>query len=145
MHTCDFCHIRDNPHDGVIAQTSHSIAFMDKHPLVAGHCLVSTRTHHESLMDASDEELLDLMTLVARIERALLDAGLGEGIDMRQHFRPFLPEGKYVKRHVHVHLLPRHEGDAIFTEAAIKEGGLRREPDEKELFATAGKIRKALK
>ena len=145
MQPCDFCHIRDNPHEGVIEQTFLSLAFMDKHPIARGHCLVTTKKHHESLMEVSDEELLDLFQLVARIEKALLRADLGEGVDMRQHFRPFLPEGKYVKRHVHVHLVPRREGDAIFTEAAVKEMGLRREPSESTLFKVAGDIRKALK
>jgi diadenosine tetraphosphate (Ap4A) HIT family hydrolase len=145
MHNCDFCHIRDNPHEGVIAQTAHSIAFMDKHPIAEGHCLVTTRTHHESLMEVPDAELLDLFKVVARVEKAILAAGLGDGVDMRQHFRPYLPEGKYVKRHVHVHLLPRRDGDDVFTQVAVKEMGLRTEPAEKDLFATASLIRKELK
>ena len=113
MGDCDFCNIIDNPHEGVIAESEHAIAFMDKHPIAPGHCLVTTRKHHESLMEVSDRELLGLFKLVAKVEKALLRAGLGEGVDLRQHFRPFLPEGKYVKRHVHVHIVPRFEGDGF--------------------------------
>lgn len=145
MASCPFCHVRDNPHEGVIAQSKHSLAVLDKHPLVRGHCLAVTRTHYDSLMQVPQEELLDLMQLAVRVEKALLAAGFGEGVDLRQHYRPFLPESKFVVRHVHLHLVPRSEGDELFVKATIKEVPLRKEPPEKQLFAAAKEIRKALK
>ncbi len=145
MADCPFCHVRDNPHEGVIAETRHSLGIVDKRPLVRGHSLVVTRKHYDSLFNVPDDELLDLLKLAVRVEKALLDGGFGEGVDLRQHYRPFLEESDLVVRHVHLHLVPRNAGDELFTKATAREVPLRMRPTEKKLFEVAGEVRKALK
>ncbi len=145
MAACPFCHVRDNPHEGVVATSKHALAVMDKHPVVKGHCLVITAKHYDSLLAVPDAELLDLLKLAVRVEKALLASGFGGGVDLRQHYRPFLEESELVVRHVHLHLVPRKEGDEIFRKAGLRELALRTSPPEKDLFAAAGQIRKALK
>jgi diadenosine tetraphosphate (Ap4A) HIT family hydrolase len=39
---------------------------------------------------------------------------LGDGVDLRQNYRPFMQKGKLSVRHIHFHLVPRTQDDYIY-------------------------------
>lgn len=122
---CRFCNEYLTP-EKVLMESKYSFVVMDKYPLRHGHSLVVPKEHRESLLEMSEEELSDIILLIKRWEAFLVASLKPEGIDVRQHYRPFLEETKLKVDHVHFHILPRGNMDDLFMKAGIHERDLRR-------------------
>lgn len=108
MTTCVFCNIKED----IILESDNCIVVLDKNPVVKGHLLVITKKHFVSLVDIPDDVMLDIMKTIKKMEKRLIEK-LKVGIDLKQHYRPFLKEGELVKKHIHFHLIPRSFEDDI--------------------------------
>lgn len=115
-----------------VYEDEHTIAFMDAGQVNPGHCIVATKQQVETLMELDDATAAALFRTVTRVARAV-DAAFGPaGMTLLQANRP---AGWQTVPHVHVHVLPRHDGDGV---------GLtwpRKNPPLEELQALAGRIR----
>jgi histidine triad (HIT) family protein len=106
---CIFCAIvaGDIPARAV-RETDHTVAFLDANPLAPGHTLVVPREHYERLEDVPDDvsETLfaEVHALTSRVEAAVDADGLNVGINDGEAAGQEVP-------HVHVHIVPRFEGD----------------------------------
>ena len=110
---------------------------MDIQPVVRGHMLVVPRAHAAYLADLDPEDGARLFKVGQLAAAALRNSGLRcEGVNF------FLADGEVAGQevfHVHLHVIPRFEGDGF---------GLRLPPDYSfrprvELDETAGAIRRA--
>jgi histidine triad (HIT) family protein len=105
---CIFCKIiSGNIPAKILKETTLSISFLDAFPLAKGHVLVIPKTHHQKIQDMSNDENIDLFSLVHEmiskvdsVSGATLVA-VHNGIDAGQE----VP-------HVHVHLIPRSKDDS---------------------------------
>ena len=122
---CVFCQVHNDESHRVIYSNSHCVAVLDKYPVVQGHCLVIPRRHVEKLQDLTKVEVLSLFDAITKVEDALLSLKLGDGVDLRQHYRPFLEESMLKVNHVHFHLLPRKNNDELYSKALVNELDLR--------------------
>ena len=139
---CVFCEVAEGKaHRALLGENKHALAVLDSYPILEGHSLVIPRKHHKSLWDIPKGELNAIFDLIIETEKMLLENLPCEGVDLRQHYRPFIPEGRLVKQHVHFHLIPRKSWDELFKKAGTKETELRTEPKQKELDKLAEKIR----
>lgn len=81
-------------------------------PYNNGHLMVVPNRHIASLVDATPEELAELMELTRRTEVALREAyaphGLNLGINLGK------AAGAGVLDHLHLHVVPRWNGDTNF-------------------------------
>ena len=115
-------------------------AFMDIQPVNPGHLLVIPNRHARNLVDL-DEETGALMFRVAqRLAGALRQSGVRcEGVNL------FLADGEAAGQevfHVHLHVIPRYDGDGFglrFSPAYFKL------PKRPELDQLAEQIRLSLK
>ena len=102
---CPFCALEPGL---IIAENPLAVAIRDAYPVNPGHTLVIARRHFASWFDASDDERLGLMNLVAavRLRQSKLSpaAGYNIGINVGE------AAGQTVS-HVHIHLIPRYTGD----------------------------------
>ena len=82
---------------------------LNLYPYNNGHVMVVPNRHIGSLAEASRQELSELMTLTRRAEIALTEAyrphGMNMGINLGR------PAGAGLPGHLHIHLVPRWEGD----------------------------------
>lgn len=105
---CIFCKIAKGEIKAkVIMETKKSLAFLDAFPLAPGHALVIPKTHYEKIQDLSKEDNYDLFDLVHDVT-SKVDSLAGATL-LAVH------NGKNAGQevpHVHVHLVPRTEGDA---------------------------------
>ncbi len=90
----------------VISETEKSMAFMDAFPLAGGHSLVIPKRHHERIQDMSPDENADLFETARRLI-ARVDGISGATLMAVHNGRG---SGQEIP-HVHVHLIPRREGD----------------------------------
>jgi ATP adenylyltransferase len=90
--------------------------------------------HIATLASATDEELAELIELTRRAEIALTEAYVPHGMNMGVNLGK--PAGAGVLDHVHMHVVPRWNGDTNFMTVV---GETRVLPE--ELSATADKLR----
>jgi ATP adenylyltransferase len=113
---CFFCHNLQNPQDDeknlVLWRTNQSIVVLNRFPYNNGHLLIAPNRHIGGLDEANDAELLELIKLVARTQKALTLAikphGFNIGINLGRCGGAGLPG------HLHIHVVPRWDGDTNF-------------------------------
>ena len=92
----------------VVAANDCAVAFLDAYPVSLGHALIVSRRHIADLFDLSIDEQTALWALLPIVKRALDEkhspAGYHVGVNLG------VAAGQTVG-HVHVHLIPRYEGD----------------------------------
>lgn len=111
------------------------IAFMDVMPQAPGHTLVVPKAPSRNLLDADVDVLEKLLPFTQRIARAVRDAFQADGITVMQFNEP---AGGQTVFHLHVHVIPRHDGVPL----KRHEGGMEKSD---VLIENADKIRAALK
>jgi len=136
---CIFC---DKPRAGdddrslIVFRTGLSFALLNAYPYNNGHLMVAPLRHAATLSELSRDERGDLIEAVARAERivarALAPQGMNVGVNLGHC------AGAGVPGHVHVHLVPRWEGDTNFMPVV---GGTRVIPE--SLGDTLAKFRAA--
>ena len=108
---CVFCGIvRGDVPAHVVHEDDATMAFLDINPASVGHTLVVPRVHADDLMAAEAETAAAVMR-GARAVALLLDRQLdNDGITLFQANRP---AGWQDVFHLHVHVVPRWEGDDL--------------------------------
>ncbi|HIJ66698.1 MAG TPA: HIT family protein [Planctomycetes bacterium] len=88
------------------------IAFLDIRPVSDGHTLVVPKAHFERLHQCPPEVLGSIGACVAKIAQAVVGAVGGGGYNV------LCNNGRVAGQlvdHVHFHIIPRNEGDEVFT------------------------------
>jgi ATP adenylyltransferase len=85
---------------------------LNLYPYNNGHLMVVPNRHIGSLAAATPDELLELVSLTRDAEIALTEAYTPQGINIGINLGR--PAGAGVLDHVHVHLVPRWNGDTNF-------------------------------
>ena len=111
-----------------------TLAFMDVMPQAPGHTLVVPKAGSRGLLDADPRALGALIATVQRVGRAVKTAFAADGLSVFQYNEP---AGGQTVFHLHVHLVPRHEGVPL----RRHEGGM---ADDAVLADHAARIRAAL-
>jgi histidine triad (HIT) family protein len=137
---CPFCNhkqpvLRDNEHAKVLLSDPHK---------VPGHMLVLPKRHVEKPWDLTHEELIDIFDLIFAIEQKILGK-LGDGVDVRQNYRPFLKQDKLKVNHLTFHVIPRSEGDYLYSVSEQYEDSLYADLDDIEASAVASILMKPKK
>ena len=107
---CPFC----GGGDRVLKGNEHAAAILSNPRKVPGHFLVVPKRHVEKPWELTDLERRDIFDLVDFISQKLIEAGLGDGVDVRQNYRPFLRQDTLKVDHVHFHVIPRALEDYIY-------------------------------
>src|SRR3954470_11867345 len=111
---CVFCTALNGPEGDplIVFRGRACFVILNLYPYNNGHLLVVPNRHIASLADATGEELSEFIELTRRCELALREAysphGLNMGINLGK------PAGAGVLDHVHMHIVPRWNGDTNF-------------------------------
>ena len=132
---CVFCDSQGGDQSSLVVFRGRTcFVILNKFPYNNGHLMVVPNRHVASLAGATEEELCELIDLARRAEMALGEAyaphGLNMGINMGK------PAGAGVLDHVHLHVVPRWNGDTNYMTVV---GETRVLPE--ELEQTAEKLR----
>jgi diadenosine tetraphosphate (Ap4A) HIT family hydrolase len=88
------------------------VVLSDPHK-VPGHTLVLPKRHIEEPWQLIAEELADIFKLIFFVEQRFLGK-LGDGVDIRQNYRPFKRQDELKKNHVLFHVVPRSKDDYLY-------------------------------
>lgn len=109
---CPFCEIvnRDDPDVREVYRDENVVAFFPTDPAVLGHTLVIPRRHVPDIWSLRTEEAAQLSAAVLRLAEAVRAAVVPEGLNVIQSSGAAATQ---TVPHLHVHLVPRNEGDAM--------------------------------
>jgi len=112
MAPCLFCQlVAGQAEVSVVHEDERTVTLMDIQPVVRGHMLVVPRRHAASLAELDVEDGAQLFRVGQLAAAALRGSGLRcEGVNF------FVADGEAAGQdvfHVHLHVIPRHEGDGF--------------------------------
>lgn len=110
---CIFCHaskIRSGHY--VFYKSKYSLAMLNIFPYNNGHVMIAPLRHIAKLESLSEEEAVDLFRILKRtkalLDRVIRPKGYNIGINISSL------AGAGIPGHLHIHIVPRWEGDTNF-------------------------------
>lgn len=137
MNSCIFCKIvaKEIPSYTVL-EDEKTLAFLDIFGATDGHVMVVHKRHEETILGYTEQEVAEAFATVKKvataIERAFNTKILSIGINHGE------PEGVH---HMHVHIMPRFEGDG----GGIMQSLPNKKLTEKDFGKIVEKIKESLK
>jgi ATP adenylyltransferase len=127
----------DDEANHVIARGRTCFAMLNNFPYNGGHLMVIPYREVPDFNDLTDGELLELMTLMRRCQSALTKAMQPHGFNIGVNLGRVAGAG--IEQHLHIHVVPRWNGDVNFMPVVAGTTVL---PE--ALKETAAKLRAAL-
>ena len=118
-----------------VYEDDHVLAFLDIMPRAPGHTLVIPKAPARNILDITPEDYAHVARGAHKIAAAAMTAFKADGITVQQFNEA---AGGQVVFHLHMHVMPRHDGIALLPPASRKE-------DVKVLEDNATKLIAALK
>ena len=111
---CVFCAAleADAPASLVLFRGDTAFVILNKFPYNNGHLMVAPNRHIGTLAGATSSELSDLIGLTRIAEMVLAEAYNPHGMNVGMNVGR--PAGAGILDHLHVHLVPRWDGDTNF-------------------------------
>ncbi len=96
----------------VLARGKSCFAILNLYPYNTAHLMVIPYRKTGTLEDLSDDELLEMMTMLKRMKAALTAAFQPQGFNIGINLGSAAGAG--IDQHLHIHLVPRWRNDANF-------------------------------
>jgi len=112
---CVFCvraHADSPPDPLVVFRGVTAYVVLNKYPYNNGHLLIVPYRHTPTVASLNADELQEMAVLMQRAELALREAYNPEGINLGINLGR--PAGAGIVEHVHIHAVPRWNGDTNF-------------------------------
>jgi histidine triad (HIT) family protein len=141
MNNCPFCE-ENSSINPILLETNLTKVIFSNPRLVMGHLLIVPKRHVTKPWDLTPAERNDIFNLIYKLQKWLSET-MGDGCDLRENYRPFLPQDELKVDHIHYHLIPRRDNDNIYYIGEVHERNLFTElPDNeaekiKKLFSHA--------
>jgi ATP adenylyltransferase len=100
------------PESLVVHLSALSLVVMNLYPYNGGHLMIAPRRHVGDLTAASEDELADVMALARRVEEVFREVYQPDGINLGMNLGRSAGAG--VADHIHLHMVPRWNGDTNF-------------------------------
>jgi len=112
---CVFCKARADADDRaalVVERGAQAFLILNAYPYASGHLMSVLNRHVGAIGDARPDELAEAMRLVQRAVDALRDEYRADGFNVGLNLGRVAGAG--IEDHLHVHVVPRWNGDANF-------------------------------
>jgi histidine triad (HIT) family protein len=93
-------------------------AFLDIMPRAPGHTLVIPKVPARTFLDIGPDDLTHLIKATQTIARAAVKVFAADGLTIQQFNEP---AGGQVVFHLHIHVIPRKNGEPLKAPASVKE------------------------
>jgi ATP adenylyltransferase len=114
-----------SPESLVVHVGAHVFLLMNRYPYNAGHVMIAPHRHVATLAAATPEEMSEMMSLARRLEEVFREVYRPDGINLGMNLGK--PAGAGVADHLHLHAVPRWNGDTNFMSVT---GGVRVIPED---------------
>ena len=133
MDTCIFCTIAVGKISCYkVYEDKTTLAFLDIHPHAQGHTVVIPKHHTETIFDLDAKESAQIMLATQKVMIALDKALHPDGFNVGWNHKP---AGGQVVPHLHIHIMPRYNGDGGGSmHSIIKNPGRKKVEDVAKIF-----------
>ena len=108
---CIFCKIvRGEVPSYKVYEDDEVIAFLDIHPVNAGHTLVVPKNHSKNIFDIPKEDWAAVTEVARRLAIAIEESVQADGVHITMNNREHAGQSVH---HPHVHVIPRFKGDGL--------------------------------
>ncbi len=101
-----------------VYEDERAVALLDIMPRAPGHTLILPKAPARNLLDVDPEDLAHVAKVTQKIAKAAMRAFKADGITLQQFNES---AGGQVVFHLHVHIVPRHNGVAMKPPASEME------------------------
>jgi histidine triad (HIT) family protein len=101
-----------------VYEDDKALAFLDIMPRAPGHTLVLPKSPARNILDVDPDDLAHVAKVAQKVAKAAMTVFGADGITVQQFNEP---AGGQVVFHLHVHIVPRHDGVAMKPPASAKE------------------------
>jgi ATP adenylyltransferase len=110
---CIFCADESKDEENmVVYRSEYCFVIINKYPYNNGHLMVVPNRHIKQLNDLAEVEMTDLFNIVKLTEKVIIKEYNPEGINIGINIGKAAGAG--IDEHLHVHLVPRWNGDTNF-------------------------------
>ena len=113
---CIFCEAQKNPADDeknfVLYRGARNFVLLNLYPYISGHLMIAPYAHLGELDAAGKDETDEMMDLAKRCQTALREVYHPHGFNIGMNLGRAAGAG--VADHIHLHVMPRWEGDTNF-------------------------------
>jgi ATP adenylyltransferase len=109
---CIFCRSGDDREQLVLRRTPLVQVMLNRYPYSNGHLMIAPVRHTPDLATLADAEALELVRTVEFCRQVLLQASQPQGFNVGANLGKVAGAG--VEDHLHLHLVPRWNGDNNF-------------------------------
>ena len=100
-----------------VYEDDKALAFLDIMPRAPGHTLVLPKSPARNLLDVDPADLAHVMQVAQKVARAGMQVFNADGVTIQQFNET---AGGQVVFHLHVHVIPRRNGEPMKPPASIK-------------------------
>src|SRR5574343_1175416 len=112
--TCPFCTL---PPERIVEENDHAVWIYDGFPVSPGHCLIIPKRHVGSFFEVSAEERIAMLALLDKAKVVLEEKYQPDAFNIGINDGP--AAGQTVP-HLHLHLIPRYEGDVTDARGGVR-------------------------
>ena len=117
---CIFCKIlADEIPSTVVYEDDLFRAILDVNPAARGHIIILPKNHAANLFELPDEEASKILIVAKKIAKAVMETYHCDGINILQNNGEASGQTVF---HLHVHVIPRFEGDRDHINIGWKPG-----------------------
>jgi len=112
---CIFCVPAERDDDRnslILCRTPLSLVMLNRYPYNNGHLMVAPYRHTADLNELTEAEMLDLFLTVRRCRNVLQEIASPQGFNIGINLGKAAGAG--VDEHIHIHIVPRWNGDTNF-------------------------------
>ncbi len=112
---CVFCHALSENNDEtyhIVKRGKYSFVMLNKFPYTSGHVMVIPNRHTSDFLSLSNEETLEITNFIREFTKVLKKSFNPEGFNIGMNIGK--PGGAGIEDHLHVHIVPRWNGDNNF-------------------------------
>jgi ATP adenylyltransferase len=112
---CLFCRVLNESKDRenlVLLRGERCFCMLNRYPYNSGHLLIVPASHCRHLADLPENEIAETIRMAQQMERLLARTMRPEGLNLG--FNVGRTAGAGIEEHLHLHLVPRWDGDTNF-------------------------------
>ena len=113
---CIFCEAQTQPENDeksfVLHRGAHNFVILNLYPYVSGHLMIAPNAHLGEFDSAPKQVTDEMMDLAKRCQAALREVYKPQGFNLGMNLGRAAGAG--VAHHVHMHIVPRWDGDTNF-------------------------------
>lgn len=109
---CIFCEAPKANDPLILKKGGSCFSIMNKYPYTTGHCIIAPYRHIGHIEGLNDDELMEIISMLKEIISAIKTTMKPQGFNVGCNVGSIAGAG--IDEHIHIHIVPRWEGDTNF-------------------------------